>query len=243
MSTKTWFYHGRHKKVSQKYFIMVSSSLMVQLSSTFHWTNQHVYHSVKCCVTGAFIHSTPCCGYCSWLSWLVMVKTNLYQYLSDSSFSYTNCCFKIRDIKVQTRCNEIEAAPERHRCTDVVPNTDFHKNQTHIISYEVALTELKKNAFLWKAHEKPVLVNANYVTFYKPHWITACHIDLPTRVLQQVSASTYFVPYIKPSNIKPSLLHFGLFLHVQQSRFLLSGALAAETYNCCALAIVCLTLH
>lgn len=177
MSTKTWFYHGRHKKVSQKYFIMVSSSLMVQLSSTFHWTNQHVHHSVKCCVTGTFIHSTPCCGYCSWLSWLVMVKTNLYQYLSDSSFSYTNCCFKIRDIKVQTRCNEIQAAPERHRYTDVVPNTDFHKNQTHIISYEVALTELKKNDFLWKAHEKPVLVNANYVTFYKPHWITACHID------------------------------------------------------------------
>lgn len=39
------------KKNSQKYFIMVSSSLMVQLDSTFHWTNQQVHHSAKCCVT------------------------------------------------------------------------------------------------------------------------------------------------------------------------------------------------
>lgn len=113
----------------------------------------------------------------------------------------------------------------------------------HTISYEVALTELQKNVFLWKAHEKPVLVNVSYVTFYKPHWIIACHIGLSTRILQQVSASTYFVPHIKTPNIKPTLLHFGLFLHQQQSRFLLSAALTAETQNCCALGTVYLTLH
>lgn len=94
-----------------------------------------------------------------------MVKTTPFQYLSDSSFSNINCCFKIRDTKVQTRCNEIQAAQSDIGVLMLYQILISIKTR-HTISYEVALTELQKNAFFCKAHEKPVLVNISYVTFH-----------------------------------------------------------------------------